>query len=52
MTCFIELVDFNENMLKTEKNKATRTRRSRKSSAAETADPAVETPAAEEKAAE
>ena len=51
-TCFIELVDFNENMLKTEKKKATRTRRSRKSSAAETAAPAVETPAAEEKAAE
>lgn len=50
-TCFIELVDFNENMLKTEKKKATRTRRSRKSSA-ETAAPAVETPAAEEKAAE
>lgn len=51
-TCFIELVDFNENMLKTEKKKATRTRRSRKSSAAETAAPAVETPAAKEKAAE
>ncbi len=51
-TCFIELVDFNENMLKTEKKKATRTRRSRKSSAAETAAPAVETPATEAPATE
>ena len=41
--CFIELVDFDENMAKTKK-KTTRTRRSRKSSAA--ADPA-EAPAAE-----
>ena len=32
--CFIELVDFDENMMKTEK-KARRTRRSRKSAAAE-----------------
>ena len=38
--CFIELVDFDENMAKTQK-KATRTRRSRKSAA-----PAAETPAA------
>jgi len=42
--CFIELVDFDENMAKTAK-KATRTRRSRKSAAA--AAPAVEAPAAE-----
>ena len=41
--CFIELVDFDENMAKTKK-KTTRTRRSRKSSAA--AEPA-EVPAAE-----
>ena len=41
--CFIELVDFDENMAKTKK-KTTRTRRSRKSSAA--AEPA-EAPAAE-----
>ena len=54
--CFIELVDFNENMAKTKK-KATRTRRSRKSSAAETAAPVAEatdaaSPAAEEAKAE
>ena len=44
---FIELVDFDENMLKTEKKKSTR--RSRKSSApkAEAAAPAAETAAAE-----
>ncbi len=50
-TCFIELVDYNENMLKekTEK-KAGRTRRSRKGSAA--AAPAAETPAAEAPVAE
>lgn len=30
--CFIELVDFNENMLKGEEKKATKTRRSRRSS--------------------
>ncbi len=42
--CFIEFVDFDENMAKTAK-KATRTRRSRKSSA--TAAPAAEAPAAE-----
>ena len=49
-TCFIELVDYNENMLKekTEK-KAGRTRRSRKSAAAA---PAAEAPAAEAPAAE
>ena len=39
--CFIELVDFDENMAKAQK-KATRTRRSRKSAA-----PAAEAPAAE-----
>ncbi len=33
--CFIELVDFNENMAKTAAKKATRTRRSKKSTAAE-----------------
>jgi large subunit ribosomal protein L17 len=42
--CFIELVDFDENMAKTQK-KATRTRRSRKSGAA--AAPAAEAPATE-----
>lgn len=51
--CFIELVDFDENMMKTAK-KAKRTRRSSKKSAespaAET--PAVEAPATEEPAAE
>ncbi len=43
-TCFIELVDYNENMLKDkDAKKATRTRRSRKSAPkAETAAPAVE----------
>ena len=47
-TCFIELVDYNENMLKakTEK-KQTRTRRSRKSSK-----PAAEAPVAEARVAE
>ena len=51
--CFIELVDFDENMAKTTK-KATRTRRSRKSAApaAEAAAPAAEAPAAEAPAAE
>ena len=42
--CFIELVDFDENMAKVQK-KATRTRRSRSKSAA--AAPATEAPAAE-----
>ena len=53
--CFIELVDYNENMLKEKvAKKATRTRRSKKSAAASVATeaavetPAVETPAAEE----
>lgn len=44
-TCFIELVDYNENMLKEKAPKKTRTRRSKKSTAAETAAPA-EAPAA------
>ena len=43
-TCFIELVDFNENMLKAKvEKKTTRTRRSRKS----TPKPVVEAPVAE-----
>ena len=51
-TCFIELVDYNENMLKTAKDakKATRTRRSRKSAKAEEVAPATEAPKAEEAA--
>ena len=45
-TCLIELVDYNENMLKEKAEKKTaRTRRSKKSATAET--PATETPAAE-----
>ena len=48
-TCFIELVDFNENMLKEKsEKKSTRTRRSRKKKAA----PAAEAPATEVKAEE
>ena len=48
-TCFIELVDYKENMLKEKTaKKAGRTRRSRKSTAA----PAVEAPAAETPATE
>ncbi len=48
-TCFIELVDYNENMLKEKgAKKQGRTRRSRKSNAA----PATETPATEAPAAE
>ena len=60
-TCFIELVDYNENMLKEKAKKEGRTRRSRRSSA-KTAAPAAEAAApvaaepeaapAEEKAAE
>ena len=49
-TCFIELVDYNENMLKTAAKKSTRTRRSRKAAPVAEA-PATEAPA-EEKAAE
>ena len=40
--CFIELVDYNENMAKTAAKKATRTRRSKKSAAATTEAPAAE----------
>lgn len=43
--CFIELVDYNENMAKQATKKATRTRRSKKTAAAETQ--AVEAPATE-----
>lgn len=51
-TCFIELVDYNENMLKDKKaEKKGRTRRSRKSSATEAA-PAAEAAPAEAPAAE
>ena len=51
-TCFIELVDYNENMLKSAETKKTgRTRRSRKS-APKVEAPAVETPAAEAPATE
>ncbi len=51
-TCFIELVDYNENMLKDKAAKKTgRTRRSSKKSAAAEA-PVTETPAAEAPAAE
>ena len=49
-TCFIELVDYNENMLKTAAKKSTRSRRSRKAAQAAEA-PVAEAPA-EEKAAE
>ena len=54
-TCFIELVDYNENMLKSAAKKSTRTRRSRKAAPVAEA-PVAEAPAteapAEEKAAE
>ena len=57
--CFIELVDYNENMKKDAMaKKTTRTRRSRKKSSAATTDaqvaeaPATEAPVTEEKAAE
>jgi large subunit ribosomal protein L17 len=45
--CFIELVDYNENMAKETAKKSTRTRRSKKNVAAETAAPAAEEVAAE-----
>ena len=49
--CFIELVDYNENMAKDKTaKKATRTRRSKKSAAATEAAPAVEAVAEEAKA--
>lgn len=47
-TCFIELVDYNEAMLKEDKPKKAKTRRSRKKTAA----PAAETPVAEAPAQE
>ena len=55
--CFIELVDYNENMAKEKvAKKATRTRRSKKAAeaapAAETSAPVAEAPAAEEAKAE
>ena len=43
--CFIELVDYNENMAKAPAKKATRTRRSKKSTAASVEAPVAETPA-------
>lgn len=47
-TCLIELVDYNENMLKEKaEKKTTRTRRSKKSAAPAVETPAVETPANE-----
>ena len=52
---FIELVDFDENMAKTSKSAAKKTRRSRKAKAEETpveAAPAAETPAEEAPKAE
>jgi len=49
--CFIELVDFDENMAKTPKAEK-KTRRSRRSSAKSEAAPAAEAPVAEEKAVE
>ena len=52
-TCFIELVDYNENMLKSNDNKKEgRTRRSRRSSKAKTEAPAAEAPATEAPATE
>ena len=52
-TCFIELVDYNENMLKEKAGKKTgRTRRSRGKSTAAAEAPVAEAPAAEAPAAE
>lgn len=45
--CFIELVDYDENMAKTPTKKATRTRRSKKSSAAHSTAVVEETPVVE-----
>lgn len=50
--CFIELVDYDENMMKDVTKKTAKTRRSRKKSAAPAAEVVAETPATEEKAAE
>ena len=53
-TCFIELVDYNENMLKAKAAKKSRTRRSKQGAAAPAAAaaPAVEAPAVEAPVAE
>ena len=51
-TCFIELVDYNENMLKEKAAKQSRTRRSKKAAAPAAEAPAVEAPATEAPAAE
>ena len=51
-TCFIELVDYNENMLKEKAAKTSRTRRSKKAAAPAAEAPAVEAPATEAPAAE
>lgn len=51
-TCFIELVDFNEAMLKEKTEKKSRTRRSRGKKAAAAEAPAAEAPKAEAPAAE
>lgn len=51
-TCFIELVDYNENMLKEKAVKKTRTRRSKKNAVAAEAVPATEAPATEAPVAE
>lgn len=51
-TCFIELVDYNENMLKEKAVKKTRTRRSKKSAVVAEAVSATEAPATEAPAAE
>ena len=51
-TCFIELVDYNENMLKEKVVKKTRTRRSKKNAVAAEAVSATEAPATEAPVAE
>lgn len=51
-TCFIELVDYNENMLKEKTAKKSRTRRLKKAAAPAAEAPAAETPATEAPAAE
>ena len=50
--CFIELVDYNENMLQKPEKKAGKTRRSRRGSKPAAEAPAAEAPAAEAPAAE
>ncbi len=51
-TCFIELVDYNENMLKEKAVKKTRTRRSKKNAVAAEVVPATEAPTTEAPVAE